>query len=136
MLAWPALGALAWAVWVRFRLGVPLLTTESEEIGLPFVGLAGAIPRWIEQPGRNLLFGCVVVVLLVVVAMQAARRPSFASYSTLGFVVLAPFLTQQVWLNYFDITRAVAPVFTMFVLVVFASESSEVVSGPIRDQDN
>jgi hypothetical protein len=120
MVAWPALGALVWAVWVRFRLGVPLLASESEEIGLPFVGLAGAVSRWIETPGRNLLFGVVVIALLLVVAMQSVRNPSFVSYSTLGFVVLAPLLTRQVWLNYFDITRAVAPVFTTFVLLLFA----------------
>jgi hypothetical protein len=48
-----------------------------------------------------------------------------ASYSILGFVVMAPLLTRQVWLNYFDITRAIAPVFTIFVLVLFAKEPVE-----------
>ena len=128
MAAWPAAGAALWAVWVRFQLGVPLLTSESEEFDLPFVGLAGAISHWIEEPGRNLLFGTVVIAMLLVAAMQAARRPSLVSYSTLGFVVLAPFLTRQVWLNYFDITRAIAPVFTTFVLVVFAKGSAEVMA--------
>lgn len=125
MVAWPIAAAVLWAVWVRVQLGVPLLTTESEEIGLPLVGLLGAIPRWIEQPGKNLLFGVVVVALLLVDAVQTMRRPSFVSYSTLGFVMLAPLLTRQVWLNYFDITRAVAPLFTTFVLVLFARESAE-----------
>ena len=130
MVAWPALAALLWAMWVRFQLGVPLLTSQSEEIGLPFVGLARAIPRWIEQPGENLLFGAFVIALLLVAAMQAKRRPSFVSYSTLGFVVLAPFLTRQVWLNYFDITRAVAPLFTTFVLIVLTRYSDEASRSP------
>jgi len=133
MVVWPASVAFVWAVWVRLQLGVPLLTSESEEIGVPFVGLAGAISRWIEVPGRNLLFGLVVIVLLLVAAMQAARRPSLVAYSTLGFVVLAPLLTRQVWLNYFDITRAVAPVFTTFVLVLFARESTEIAAGTVGD---
>jgi hypothetical protein len=38
---------------------------------------------------------------------------------------MAPLLTRQVWLNYFDITRAIAPVFTIFVLVLFAKEPVE-----------
>ena len=120
---WPSAGAALWAVWVRLQLGVPILTSESEEIGAPFVGLAGAVSRWFDEPGRNLVFGAVVIALLTVVAMQAIKRPSFVSLSSVGFVALAPLLTRQVWLNYFDITRAVAPVFTTFVLVIFATRS-------------
>ena len=120
MVAWPAVAALLWAGWVRLALGVPLLTSQSEEIGLPFVGLAGAFPRWIEEPGRNMLFGLIVIALLLVGAIQAARRPSFVSLAAIGFVIMAPLLTRQVWLNYFDITRAIAPLFTTFVLVMFA----------------
>jgi hypothetical protein len=56
------------------------------------------------------------------------------SYSTLGFVMLAPLLTRQVWLNYFDITRAVAPVFTTFVLVLFAKGSEEVAVPGLDDE--
>jgi hypothetical protein len=127
--AWPAGVAFVWAIWVRVRLGVPLLTSESEEIGVPFEGLARAAAEWFAEPGRNLLIGSVVVLLLLVVTMQAIRRPSLVSYSTVGFVVLAVLLTRQVWLNYFDITRAVAPVFTTFVLMVFA-RSETVQSSP------
>ena len=121
MVAWPTAAAVLWAVWVRLQMGLPLLTSESEEIGLPFVGLGGAITRWVEEPSRNLLFGVVVILLLLVVVMQAVRRPSLVSFSILGFVVMAPLLTRQVWLNYFDITRAIAPLFTTFVLVLFAA---------------
>jgi hypothetical protein len=127
---WPTATAFLWGVWVRFRLEVPLFTSESEEIGLPFVGLEGAFTRWIEEPGRNLLLGVVVIALLLVATMQAVRRPSAVSYSTLGFAVLALFLTRQVWLNYFDITRAVAPVFTTFVLALFSDHSSGVSPPP------
>jgi hypothetical protein len=122
LVAGPALVALLWAVWVRVRLGVPLLASESEELGVPFVGLFEAASDWFADPGRNLLLGLFVVALLLIVVMQAIRHPSLVSYSTLGFVVLAPLLTRQVWLNYFDITRAVAPVFTTFVLLVFARD--------------
>lgn len=122
LVAVPAVGALVWAIWVRLRLDAPLLSTESEELGIPFEGLARAFSEWIGDPGRNLVFGLVVIAFLLVIALQAARRPSLVSFSTLGFVVMAPLLTRQVWLNYFDITRAVAPVFTSFVLVLFAGQ--------------
>ena len=103
-----------------------MLTSESKEVGLPFEGLGQAFAEWAEQPGKNLFFGIAVIALLLVIGVQAARRPSLVSFSTLGFVVLAPLLTKQVWLNYFDIPRAVAPVFTTFVLVLFARESLRV----------
>ena len=127
-------GAVSGRCGFVIQLGVPLLTSESEEIGLPFVGLGGAISRWIEEPGRNLLFGgAVVILLLLVVVMQAVRRPSLVSFSILGFVLMAPLLTRQVWLNYFDITRAIAPVFTTFVLVLFTTEPAEVTAGSHGD---
>ena len=132
VVAWPAAAALLWGVWVRWQLGVPLMTFQSEEIGPPFVGLGGAISGWVEHPGRNPIFGAIVIVFLLVAVMQAVRRPSFASYSVLGFVLLAPFLTRQVWLNYFDIGRAVAPVFTVFVLMVFAREPEDVVKNSVH----
>ncbi len=122
-------GALFWALWVRWRLAVPVLTSESEEIGVPFSGLIGAATRWIEEPGRNLALGFVVIGLMLVAAMQVVRRPSVVVFDH-RFRGLAPFLTRQVWLNYFDITRAVAPVFTTFVLVLFASQRSEMLGEP------
>lgn len=135
IVAWPAVAALLWGGWVRLRLGVPLLTSQSEEIGLPFVGLAQAVGRWIDQPGRNRLFGLVVIALLLVAFVQAVRRPSFVSYSALGFVVMAPLLTGQVWLNYFDISRAVAPVFTTFALAMFTPGSVEAAGDGERFDD-
>ncbi len=132
LVIWPAITAGLWGLWVRVRLGVPLLTSESEELGAPFVGLVAAARTWLDDPGRDLMFGAVVIALLLVVVMQAKRSPTLVSFSTLGFVVLAPLLTRQVWLNYFDIGRAVAPVFTTFVLVLFASGPSAV---PVRGTD-
>ena len=37
-----------------------------------------------------------------------------------GFVALGVVFTRQVWQSYFDITRAVAPAITAFVLMMFA----------------
>ncbi len=132
MAVWPSLAALLWALWVRWRLGVPVLTSESEEIGVPFAGLVSAATRWLEEPGRNLVLGLVVIALLLVATMQVIRRPSLVAYSTIGFVVLAPLLTRQVWLNYFDITRAIAPLFTTYVLVLFARDPALGIEGPVH----
>jgi hypothetical protein len=40
-------------------------------------------------------------------------------WAFLGFVALALVFTEQVWRSYFDITRAIAPVITSFVLLAF-----------------
>ena len=39
--------------------------------------------------------------------------------------MLAPFLTRQVWLNGFDATRALAPLLTAFILVIFLPDAQD-----------
>jgi hypothetical protein len=41
-----------------------------------------------------------------------------------GFVPLALLLTEPVWRSYFDVTRAIAPVITAFILLAFAAKAS------------
>lgn len=118
----PAVAAGLWGLWIRVRLGVPLLTFQSEELGLPFAGLRAAVLNWLHEPGLSLVVGFAVALLLVGVGVQAVTRPSLVSLSVVGFVALAPLLGLRVWANYFDITRAVLPVFTGFVLCAFAQD--------------
>lgn len=118
LLAVPVVAAACWALWVRARLGVPILTAESEELGVPGVGLWTACGEWLQNPDANLVAGVLSVLVLFAVAYQLVARPSYLSWGTAGYCFLALLLTQQVWNKYFDISRALAPIFTAFLVAV------------------
>ena len=86
-------------------------------------GIAGAVPFWRESR-FDLLVGLLVIGLLVVFGLRVLRSDSYLAWGSAGFIVLAVVLTRQVWIASFDITRAVAPVLTAFVIVTFASDSA------------
>ena len=58
-------------------------------------------------------------MLMPVVLFRGWRSDLYLTWGAVGFVFLARFLTAVVWQKYFDITRAVAPLITAFVLLVF-----------------
>lgn len=107
-----------WAVFLRLRLDSGSGLSEVQEIGWPFVGVTRAFSSWIGDP-IDLAVGVVLLLLLVLFARRALVSDTLLGWSTVGFVALALLLTEQVWRNYFDITRAVAPILTAFVLLVF-----------------
>ena len=114
----PIAAVAAWAVYLRIRMGWDSGITQVQEIGWPFGGIIGAIPNWLSDP-VDLAAGIVTILILLLFArrMLASREP--VGWAFLGFVPLAFLFTQQVWQSYFDITRAVAPVLTAFVLLMF-----------------
>ena len=120
----PVVAAVAWGGYVRWRAGVPIWTTESSELGVPFRGLVQAAREWFRTPDLNSVVGCVVLIVLGVAVFQIVTRQNRLSFAIVGFVALSIPMTKQVWLNYFDITRAVAPVFTVVVLATLSSSSA------------
>jgi hypothetical protein len=124
--AFVPLGSVAaWAVYVRARIGWMTGISEVQEIGLPFVGFARAAARWPEYP-MNMAVGIAIVVLLALFIRRALGSRWLVSYAAAGFVPLASLLTLQVWFSYYNITRAVVPVITAFLLVAFAARSAGV----------
>lgn len=117
ILAAPLLVLGSWGWWVRRQLAVPLLTMESNEIGLPFIGLGQALREWLQKPGLRLVVGLLVLFVLVVALRQVSTRRDLFALMSIGLAVFAVFLRGTVWYNYYDITRAVAPLFTTVVLV-------------------
>ncbi|HUP15459.1 MAG TPA: hypothetical protein VM848_05345 [Acidimicrobiia bacterium] len=121
----PGAVVAAWAMYVRSRIGWMSGLAEVEEIGWPFVGFVQALEFW---PNRPLSFavGVAVLALLAVFTLRFIRSPgSLVGYAAIGFVPLAVLLTLQVWFNYFDITRAVSPVITAFLLMAFAAPNRD-----------
>ncbi len=56
--------------------------------------------------------------MVVVVALrQVVAQRDLLALTGIGFAVLAIFLKGTVWFNYYDNTRAIAPLFTTIVLV-------------------
>ncbi|MDH3261182.1 MAG: hypothetical protein OEM81_02665 [Acidimicrobiia bacterium] len=117
MLAAPLLVLGSWGWWVRRQLDVPLSTLESNEIGLPLVGLGEAIRVWLQLPGLRLVVGVLVLAVVVVAIRQILARRDLIALIGIGLAVVAIFLRGAVWFNYYDNTRAVAPLFTTIVLV-------------------
>jgi hypothetical protein len=113
---------LAWAVYVRARIGWMTGVSEVEEVGLPFVGFIRAAASWPEYP-MNMAVGIAISMLLVLFTRRALTSRWLVSYASVGFVPLALLLTWQVWFSYFNITRAVLPVVTAFPLIAFAARS-------------
>ena len=54
---------------------------------------------------------------------RAIRRPNALAWGAAGFIIVAVLLTQQVWWRFFDVSRAIAPVMTAYVITAFSEPS-------------
>jgi hypothetical protein len=57
-----------------------------------------------------------VLALMVVVSVRAWKSEVYLTWGAVGFAVLAPFLTIYVWQKSYDISRALAPLVTAFLI--------------------
>lgn len=116
----PLVAAGLWAVYVRWRLAdIPARSATIQEIGWPLQGIVEAFGGWLTDP-FDLLVGLVVLAVAGLAVLRTIRSPGLLNVATVGFAVMVFFLTRQVWQNYFDISRAIAPVLTSWVLSAFA----------------
>jgi hypothetical protein len=122
-LAVPTMAVGVWGLYLRLQLGWESGVSQVQEIGLPFVGFIESFPQWLDEP-LDLLVATAVLTLLAVFARRAIVSRELVGFAFLGFVLLGIIFTAQVWRNYFDITRAVAPIITTFVLLAFARQGS------------
>ena len=109
-----------WAIYLRFRIEFDTGVSEVQEIGVPFAGFIDAFRLWAGDP-LNLVAGIAIMLLLLLFTRRVLISGQLVGWAFVGFVPLAILFTRQVWQGYFDITRAVAPVLTAFVLLVFLS---------------
>jgi hypothetical protein len=120
----PTIAAGAWAVYLRVRLDAGNGVDEVQELGAPFVGMTQAFRNWLDNPVDLAVIVALITIVPLLVA-RAIRRPTYLSWGALGFVVLAVFFSRQVWWRFFDISRAVAPVITAYILATFATGDAE-----------
>lgn len=116
----PLAAVALWAIYLRFRIEFDTGISQVQEIGLPFVGVIGAIQRWSNDP-LDLAAGFAMIILLLLFTRRTLISGELLGWAFLGFVPLAILFTRQVWGGYFDITRAVAPVLTAFILLAFVT---------------
>ena len=116
----PVLAVALWSMFVRIRVESGS-SGAGERLGWPFVGMWDAFEDWIREP-VDLAIGVVLILLLVLFVRRVLLSDSLVGWANLGFVALALLLTVEVWRNYFDITRALAPVITAFVVLIAASD--------------
>ena len=107
-----------WYLYIQL-VGLENGLAEIQEIGIPFVGIIGASSSWLDDP-LNLTIGVTVALLLLLFARRVVVQDELVGWAFLGFVPVAFLLTEQVWHSYFDIARAVAPVFTAYALLIAA----------------
>jgi len=119
-LAVPVVTVGAWAAYVRMRVGLASGVAEIQEIGLPFTGFIQAVQGWRADP-LDLASGLAILILLVLYTRRALTSDHLVGWAFVGFVALALVLTRPVWQSQFDITRAVAPAITTYVLLLFAT---------------
>ncbi|MEM7142089.1 MAG: hypothetical protein AAF548_13765 [Actinomycetota bacterium] len=119
----PFLAVLGWAGYVRLRLDPGVDVDQVQEFGPPFGGMLDSFENWLSQPLQlAIIAGLIAAMPLLVV--RAAQRPNPLAWGAVGFILIALLMTRQVWWNFFDISRAIAPIVTAYVVTSF-SESSD-----------
>jgi len=116
----PTAAAGLWALYIRSRLESHPGVEEVQEFGFPFKGMIDASENWFASPSELAVIAAVVLVIPMFV-IKAIGRPGYLEAGALGFVVLATLLSRQVWWQFVDITRALAPIFTAYILATFAT---------------
>jgi hypothetical protein len=119
----PGSAVIVWALYLRLRIDIDEGSIRA--FGLPLVGFAKAVPAWLgDQLG--LLMGVSVLLLLFLYVRRVFITDALVGWGFLGFAPVTILFTEKVWENYFDITRAVAPMITAFALMVLLEPATEI----------
>jgi len=111
-----AMAVSAWALYVRIRVPAVEGVDQVKEITLvPFSGLIEAVTSG-RAVSVDLVLMFLFVCLMVLVPVRAWKSDVYLTWGAVGFAVLAPFLTVFVWQKSWDISRALAPLVTAFLL--------------------
>jgi hypothetical protein len=109
-----------WEIYLRVRLGPDDAGVNA--IGAPFVGIIEAFPTWTEET-LVLVAGFGFLALLAIYVLRWFSTRTALGWSFVGFIPLSLILTEKVWRELFDFTRAIAPLITAAVLLIFVETS-------------
>lgn len=107
---------VVWGLYVRWRIELPAGEEQIREITLvPFSGLAEAAGSGNALISDYLMMA-VFLFLAVLVVIRAVKSTVYLTWGAVAFALLSPFLTVLVWQKSFDISRALAPLITVFII--------------------
>ena len=116
LVAPPVAAVAAWALYVRAVVDAGSTTVEVIELTpIPFSGLVEAVDLGLFRPAE-VIMAVVILIMCVMVPIRAWRSEVYLSWGAVGFALLAPFLTAFVWSRVWDISRAVVPLITVYIL--------------------
>jgi hypothetical protein len=127
----PIAAVLLWHVYIRIRLsGVTGMGIVVGGFAAPFSGMFSAFEWWLRYP--HLLVNMAIIAILVLFVPLALRSRSLMAWTALPFVALVLILSEDVWRESFDLTRALTPVFTAIPFVILSSGADELSDGDAR----
>lgn len=114
----PVAAVAVWWLYVHWRLEAGL-AQDTQALGLPFQGFVEALQGWVGSSDAmlDLLVGCFLLGISVTVVFRTLKSPTAMGASVAGFALLGISLSEPVWRNWFDSSRALAPVLTAFILL-------------------
>lgn len=123
-LALPFVAVGGWWLYLRLRLE-PGASPDPQALDLPFVGFVDALKRWMSGPGHgvDILMGFLILAVCLMVLYRTIRDPNLLGAAVAGQALLGLVMSELVWYRYFDSSRAVAPVFTVFILMTVTRRS-------------
>jgi hypothetical protein len=126
LLAVPITGMAVWNAYLWVRLdGIDGTGSGAVNFGLPFVGLVDAFRSWITEP-FDLLLSAVLLAVVVAFVPAAIRSRLPIAWGALPFAALVVVLSATVLREPFDLSRAVAPIFTAFPFVLLVRDRARV----------
>ena len=121
-----ALAIGLWALYIRFQIDLDAGAVQVRELTLaPFSGVFEALTSGRADLADLLVIG-LSLALMVVVPLRAWRSDVYLTWGAAGFAFLGPFLTVFVWQKSFDLSRALAPLATVFVLEFFLARNRRI----------
>ena len=116
----PLVAMAVWYVYLHMRLAeVSGVGEGTENFAAPFLGIFEAFRSWVRDP-TDLLFNLPLLAIVIAFVPIALRSRLPIAWGALPFVALATILSVNVWREPFDLSRALAPVFTAvpFLIVI------------------
>ena len=120
----PFLASGVWWAYLHMRLaGIDVGLQDTAAIGAPFKGFFEAVQLWLAEPGSepDMAMGALLLVISIFVAWRVVKHRSLLLMMTAGFTFVAVLMVQEVWRFYFDASRALVPLVTVYVLATAAS---------------
>jgi hypothetical protein len=133
----PLAAMAVWLAYVRYRLGgVTGVGDARGAFAAPFMGVLEAFRSWSRTPWHLVINVTLLSVVILFVPLALRSRLSIA-WGAVPFAGLAMVLSADVWGQTFDLTRALAPVFTAapFLLVFSERQRSRSSAGRLASEE-